>query len=87
MKYVCQSCGAPIEEMHNGIAKCESCGIKQTFPISDDERVINLLNRANKCIREMDYDAAQRAYESVFEYLPNNVEANWGIILCKYGVQ
>lgn len=87
MTYTCAACGGPIGELHNGTARCPYCGVLQTFPISDDERIINLYNNANMFLKASEFDKAQNAYEQILAINNTIVDAQWGAILCKYGVQ
>ena len=48
------------------------------------KKIINLYNRANDLRLENEFDKAYSVYEMILELDNNQVEAHWGLILCKY---
>ncbi len=86
--FKCKMCGGNLEINDNSrIATCESCGTKQTLPHLDDERRLNLYDRANHFRRNNEFDKAMSIYESILNEDTTDAEAYWSIILCKYGIE
>lgn len=84
----CKMCGGNLEINNNeSFATCESCGSTTTLPKSNDERIINLFNRANHYRRQNEFDKALATYENILEEDNNNAEAFWGCVLSKYGIE
>ena len=81
-------CGGSLEvQKGQTICECEYCGTKQTVSATDDEIVTNLYNRANNLRIKSEFDKAQEIYEKIVAKNPNEAEAYWGIVLCKYGIE
>lgn len=88
MVFKCKMCGGdivPIEGTNTG--KCEYCKSVMTLPSSDDEKIINLYNRANDYRLSNDFDKAYSIFETILELDNSQIEAHWGLLLCKYGVE
>lgn len=86
--FKCKMCGGDLD-IHRGITVCECqyCGTNQTIPLLDDEKKISLFSRANKLRFACEFDKAFGVYESIVESFPEEAEAYWGLILCKYGIE
>ena len=69
------------------VCECEYCGSTQTVPQLDDEKKINLFSRANRLRFACEYDRAFGIYENIVIDFPEEAEAYWGILLCKYGIE
>jgi len=81
-------CGGNLEVADNiTVCECEYCGTQQTLPKTHDEVIINLFNRANNLRSKCEFDKAQEIYEKIVSSNPEESEAYWGIILCKYGIE
>ena len=88
MVFKCKMCGGdivPIKGTNTG--KCEYCKSVMTLPNLDDEKIVNLYNRANFLRISNDFDKAKEVYESILSIDNNQIEAHWGLLLCKYGVE
>ena len=86
--FKCKMCGGSLEvQKGQTICECEYCGTKQTVSATDDEVVTNLYNRANNLRIKCEFDKAQEIYEKIVAKSPNEAEAYWGIVLCKYGIE
>jgi len=84
----CKMCGGTLEiNPDSSIAVCEYCGTKQTVPKADDEKKLNLFNRANRLRFANEFDKAAGVYESIVTEFPEEAEAYWGLVLCKYGIE
>lgn len=84
----CKMCGGTLEfEQGASVGVCDSCGTKQTLPKVNDEVISNLHNRANTLRLKCDFDKAEEIYNKILENNPEDAEAHWGIILCKYGIE
>ena len=85
--YKCKECGGEIEPQDNGLGKCLYCGALQTLPKDKDDKIQNLLNRANDFRLNCDFDRAIFEYEEVLKLSETEPEAHWGLFLSKYGVE
>lgn len=84
----CKMCGGNVEILQDqNIAVCEYCGSKMTIPRIDDEKKMNLYNRANHFRLQNDYDKALLLYERILEDCTNDPEIYWSILLCRYGIE
>ncbi len=86
--YKCKMCGGDLDiQTGETVCECEYCGAKQTVSSVDDEIIVNLFNRANNLRIKSEFDKAQEIYEKIITKKPNEPEAYWGIVLCKYGIE
>ena len=84
----CKMCGAKNEVSGNEtVVTCEYCGEEQTITKVDDEKKVNLFNRANDARRSCDFESAIRSYEAIVAEYPNDAEAHWGLCLSRYGIE
>ena len=86
--FKCKMCGGTLE-INDGesIALCEYCGTKQTIPTAKDEALQGLFNRANILRMKSEFDKSEQLYEKIIQADPQQAEAYWGLILCKYGIE
>ena len=88
MVFKCKMCGGDINIIEgSSICECEYCGSKQTLPNFDDEKKVKLFERANRLRYECEFDKASSIYESLVAEFPEEAEAYWGLVLCKYGIE
>ena len=86
--YKCKMCGGDLNIQEGmTVCECEYCGTKQTVPTVDDERKANLFNRATQLRQASEFDRAISVYEQLIADFPNESEAYWGSVLCKYGIE
>ena len=84
----CKMCGGTISFSETDkTATCEFCGTEQTVVFTDNTKKMNLFNRANSLRLNNDFDKALATYENILIDDPNEVEAHWGICLCRYGIE
>lgn len=84
----CKMCSGDLSIKDGAIVcECEYCGTKQTVPSMDNEKKINLFNRANRLRINCEFDKASGVYESIVAEFPEEAEAYWGLCLCKYGIE
>ena len=84
----CKMCGGDlILEEGSNVAECEYCGSRQTVPSADNEKKLNLFARANRLRANNEFDKAAGVYEAIVADFPEEAEAYWGLILCKYGIE
>lgn len=84
----CKMCGGNLEFAEGqSYGTCDSCGSTMTLPKVNDERILNLFNRANHYRVQNEFDKALATYESILEEDSNNAEAYWGCVLSKYGIE
>lgn len=86
--FQCKMCGGSLAQLQGGtVCVCEYCGTRQTISPSRDEVTAGLFNRANGLRMRSDFDKAEEVYEKIVEANPQDAEAYWGIVLCKYGIE
>lgn len=84
----CKMCGGDlIIRGASRVCECDYCGSQQTVPLADDEKKINMYNRANRLRMNADFDQAAVVYTSITAEYPQEAEAYWGLCLCKYGIE
>ena len=86
--FICKMCGGTLTfESGTMVCECDYCGSKQTVPSFDDDKKIKLFDRANRLRFNSEFDKAAGIYESIIEEFPEEAEAYWGNLLCKYGIE
>jgi hypothetical protein len=84
----CKMCGGSLQiSEDSSVCECEYCGTKQTVPKADDEKKLTLFARAGKLLRGCEFDKAAGVFESIVADFPEEAEAYWGLVLCKYGIE
>ena len=84
----CKMCGGDLNIVEgNSICECEYCGTKQTVPNADSEKKISLFTRAGRLLRSCEFDKAAGVFETIVADYPEEAEAFWGLVLCKYGIE
>lgn len=51
------------------------------------EKKLNLFARANRLRASCDFDKASGVYETIVADFPEEAEAYWGLVLCKFGIE
>ena len=69
------------------VAVCQYCGTRQTLPRLDSARIAGLYERAELLRRGIDFDKAAAVYEQIVSLAPNDAEAYWSLVLCRYGIE
>ena len=86
--FKCKMCGGDLHPEENATTcECEYCGSVQTIPTADNEKKMNLFGRAQRLLRDCEFDKAAGVYESIVAEFPAEAEAYWGLVLCKYGIE
>ena len=86
--FKCKMCGGDLHPIENATTcECEFCGSVQTIPTADSEKKMNLFSRAQRLLRACEFDKAAGIYESIVAEFPEEAEAYWGLVLCKYGIE
>lgn len=84
----CKMCGGDLViEPGATVAECEYCGSRQTVPTADNEKKLTLFARANRLRAACEFDKAAGVYEAIVADFPQEAEAYWGLVLCKYGIE
>lgn len=84
----CKMCGGDLAVTENEkVVECEYCGSSQTIPDANNEKKVNLFNRANRLRMASEFDKAAGIYESIIAEFPDEAEAYWGLCLCRYGIE
>lgn len=83
----CDCCNADVTfEPEQWTAVCRFCRKKQVRPRSDGETLRDL-ERANELWADCRFDEAEARYQGVLARNPDEYEARWKLMLCKYGAQ
>ena len=84
----CKMCGGTLNITEGmTVCECEYCGTQQTITTSQDENMQALFNRANILRMKSEFDKAEQLYEKLVQNNPEDAEAHWGLILCKFGIE
>lgn len=84
----CKMCGGDlIVTEGKRICECAYCGSMQTVPFLDSEKKVTLFSRANRLRSIGEFDKAYSVYENIVADFPEEAEAYWGLVLCKYGIE
>ncbi len=84
----CKMCGGDLNVTEtDAVIQCEYCGTRQTVPTADNEKKLNLFNRANRLRMASEFDKAAGIYENIIAEFPEEAEAYWGLCLCNYGIE
>ena len=84
----CKMCGGDLNLIEGqSVAECEYCGTRQTVPSADSEKKLTLFARANRLRAACEFDKAAGIYEAIVADFPEEAEAYWGLVLCKYGIE
>ena len=88
-QFKCKMCGGIIEvEEGKSTCECDFCGTMQTIPtIINNVKLTSLHNRANTLRLKNEFDKAMLTYENIINENPNDAEAHWGLLLCRYGIE
>ena len=88
MVFKCKICGGNLEiKKGQRIVTCEYCGVQQTLPKTENDKISNLYDRANHFLRNNEYDKAEAIYETILNEDPSDGEAYWSLLMCEYGVE
>lgn len=89
MIYKCKMCKGDLQiiDEENGLCECEYCGSRQTVPLENNERKAELYNSANQYRKNNLFDRAADVYNTMVKEFPNEAEAYWGLVLCRYGIE
>ncbi|MDR1713639.1 MAG: toll/interleukin-1 receptor domain-containing protein, partial [Coriobacteriales bacterium] len=86
--YKCMMCGGDLQIAdNNSVVKCPWCGSTQTIPKLDSEKRIRFYEMANHYRRNNEFDKAMGVYETILTEDPDDAEAYWSIVLCRYGIE
>ncbi len=84
----CKMCGGDLDISEGlSVCECEYCGTKQTVPSADSEKKLTLFARANRLRLANEFDKAAGVYETIVADFPEEAEAYWGLVLCRYGIE
>ena len=81
-------CGGDLRPAENATTcECEYCGSVNTLPKLDNERRLNMYDRANHFRRNNEYDKAMGIFEQILQDDRTDAEAYWSLVLCRYGIE
>ena len=85
--FKCKMCGADLSvDQSKTVGTCAYCGCTMAIPRNPDQIMTNLYNRANHFRLNNEFDKAEGIFESILNQYPQEAEAHWGLVLCKYVV-
>lgn len=85
----CKICGGSLEPLANGDLRCDSCGATVSKADLDKKKQTGLSERekaAKKLLESGAFGSAYLIYENVLTQKPQDAEARWNLVLCRYGV-
>jgi len=83
----CYSCGGEIIFADgSNTVQCEYCGRMNARPKSELNE-LNRMKHANERLSFGEFEEAERVYREVLQRTPDEHEARWGLLLCRYGVR
>ena len=84
----CKMCGGCLS-LPDGVTSstCEYCGSLVTFPKITNNDMESLYNRAEHFRNIHEYDKALDVYEKIVDASPDDADAYWGLVLCRYGIE
>ena len=87
--YKCKMCGGSLNLINeeNGLCECDSCGSTQTIPLQNNLKKTELYNTANEYRKNNRFDRAADVYKNMIQEFPEEAEAYWGMVLCRYGIE
>ena len=87
--YRCKMCGGSLNLINeeNGLCECDSCGSTQTIPLQNNIKKTELYNTANEYRKNNCFDRAADVYKNMIQEFPEEAEAYWGMVLCRYGIE
>ena len=86
--FKCKMCGGDLILTEGStVCECEFCGTRQTVPSADNEKKMTLFTRAGRLLRNCEFDKASGVFETIVGDFPEEAEAYWGLVLCKYGIE
>ena len=84
----CKMCGGDLQIIEGStVCECDYCGTRQTVPSTDNEKKLTLFGRAGRLLRSCEFDKAAGVFETIVADFPEEAEAYWGLVLCKYGIE
>ena len=84
----CKMCGGTLQVKDGDtVAVCEYCNTKQTLPKLNDERRLQMYERANHFRRNNEFDKAMGVYEQILLEDNTDAESYWSLVLCRYGIE
>lgn len=84
----CKMCGGDLVcSSGSSVVICKHCGTEQTVPATSDHKKLKLFTHANRWRASCEFDKAAGIYESIVADYPEEAEAYWGLVLCKYGIE
>lgn len=87
ISHVCRECGRVFDfPLHLASCPCPGCQAIHERPKSEGES-LTWLRRANEERANCDYTNAEANYRQVLGRHPEEHEALWGLVMCKYGVE
>ena len=85
---ICKMCGGDLNLIEGStVCECEYCGTRQTVPSADNEKKLPLFSCAGRLLRACEFDKAAGVFETIMADFPEEAEAYWGLVPCKYGIE
>ncbi len=86
--YKCKMCGGELEISESQkIITCPYCGSSQSVPNFNSEKKAAYYSKANSLRFSKDFSKASCFYELITSEFPEDAEAYWCLVLCKFGIE
>lgn len=85
----CKICGGSLEPLPNGDFQCDSCGAivkKEDFDKSKQAGLAESAEAAKELLESGSFGSAYLIYENILSQKPEDADARWKLVLCRYGV-
>ncbi len=83
----CSRCTANIEfREQDQVVRCKYCQYPNQRPQATGG-MLDKLKRGNRLLQQCQFEEAEDCYEDVLKQYPDEAEALWGRLMCKYGVE
>lgn len=80
----CAKCGGTLEPLGDGrTAMCIYCNAVMVLPTVHPDT----FNHANELRLKQDFDQAEMAFERIVSENPEDCDAYWNLVLCRYGIE
>ena len=83
----CRSCGRELKDKQKRIVFCPFCGVQQTAPMAADPTKVEVLDRAWQLHRSGKTDQAAGMFSAALSVYPDEPDAYWGSLMCRYGIR
>ena len=84
----CSQCGGTLSLSEDGnYYICDHCDTPTAISNINDEKILQLKERANRLFLACDFDGAAALYQAIVSEVTDDAESYWLLALCAYGIQ